>query len=168
MLDSIERALSNEGVAARRIAANDAAPLEQLNVALAADERNRARELWITPLLGLDEQLAEGVGLCQFFVELPFHLQAAAYSDLAALLFYLNNIIPLGAFGLRHPEGSIWYRNVLVLGPNAASNGAVAVETVLLISYLVDQLSTVIEAVATGHQTLAQAVAELGNGTRTA
>ncbi len=48
----------------RRAAPSEPARLEQLNIALAADEQGRPRELWITPLAGLEEQLAAGVSLC--------------------------------------------------------------------------------------------------------
>jgi hypothetical protein len=159
MLPSIEAALRSQGIQTYRAPAGSA--IEQLGISLAADRQQRARQLWITPLPGLEEQLAEGLSLLQFLVELPFKSVQPAEADLAGLLLALNNLLPLGAFGWRQADEVILYRCVLVLGPDATSNSQVALETVLLTSYLVDQFSGLIESVALGRKTLAQALREL-------
>jgi hypothetical protein len=168
MLQAIEKALHENGLPTQRVAPGGGGPMEQLGVRLAADGRGRRRTLWITPLPDPDERLAEGVSLAQFFVELPFKPAAAGRADLGELILWLNNILPLGGFGLRQPEEAILYRCVLVLGPNPADNGLVGLETVLLVSFLVDQFSDLLESVAAGHKTCAAAVADLGVPPRTA
>lgn len=164
MLSSIETALRQAGIETHRAPASSAVPVEQLGLALAADAQGRPRQLWITLLPGLAEQLAEGVNLVQFLAELPFRPTPGVETGLAGLILMLNNVLPLGGFGLRQPEGVIWFRYTLVAGPNAAGSAQAALETVLLVSYLLDRFSGILEPVAAGHKTLAQAGLELEGG----
>jgi hypothetical protein len=60
----------------------------------------------------------------------------------------------MGAFGLRQPDGLIWYRYVLVLGPHRPSNSQIVLETVLLISYILDEFGGIIEPVAAAETAL--------------
>ena len=163
MLKEIEARLKAEGLATGWAASGVGAPMDQLIVGLADDEHGRSRSLWITPLPGLEGELGPGLGLVQFLVELPFKPIPAARPDLGELLLLLNNLVPLGAFGVRPAvaEAVILFRYVLVHGPDPAGAGGAALDVVLLISYLLDQFGGLIESIATGSRTLAQARADL-------
>jgi hypothetical protein len=154
MLKELESRLSAEGFEVHRIAASEAAPVDQLAVVLDADKQGRERSLWLTPLPGLEADLDEELSLLQFLAPLPFQAGAGSEAESAAALatqiLQLNNALPLGGFGLRQPGGVILYRAVLLLGPDAAINGRVVGEAVTLIHFLLDQFSDAIEAAARG------------------
>lgn len=145
MLKHFEKVLQQENFETRWVAASQGAPMDQLVVALPPDQKSRARSLWLTPLPELEEELGEGISLLQFFAELPFHSRAETQSELGRLILELNNSLPVGSFGLRQPEGVIFYRHVLMLGPDQTTGGKLVTEIVLLINFLLDQYSQRIE-----------------------
>jgi hypothetical protein len=147
MLKHFEKVLQEEDFETHWVAASQAAPMDQLVVMLPPDKKSRARSLWLTPLPELEEDLEEGISLLQFFATLPFQSRAETQSELERLILQLNNSLPVGSFGLRQPEGVIFYRYVLMLGPDQTVNGKVVTEIALLINFLLDQYSDSIEAV---------------------
>ena len=54
MLKELESRLKAEGFEVHRIAASEAAPMDQLVVALDTDKQGRERSLWLTPLPDLE------------------------------------------------------------------------------------------------------------------
>lgn len=150
MLKSFAAILQARGFETHLIEASEAAPVDQLVVVLNPDAQGRERSLWLTPLPDLEADLDEGLSLLQFMVTLPFQARVESEAALARQILQLNNALPLGGFGLRQPEGVIFYRAVLMLGPEAAINDKIVGETVTLISFLLDQCSQTIEAVTRG------------------
>lgn len=145
MLKHLEKVLQKENFETRWVPSSHAAPMDQLVVALPSDKNNRVASLWLTPLPELEEDFGEGISLLQFFAELPFQYRAETQSELGRLILELNNSLPVGSFGLRQPEGVIFYRYVLMLGPDRTAGGKLVTEVVLLINFLLGKYSERIE-----------------------
>ena len=150
MLKEFASLLRADGFDVYAIPASDTAPVDQLAVVLDPDEQGRERSLWLTPLPGLDADLDAGLSLLQFLATLPFQAHAETEAALAMQILQLNNALPLGGFGVRQPEGMIFYRAVLMLGPDPSINGKIVSETITLIGFLLNQFSPPIEAATRG------------------
>jgi hypothetical protein len=150
MLKYFEALLQSLSFETHLIVASETAPMDQLVVLLAPDEKGRERSLWLTPLPHLDQDLEEGLSLLQFFTTLPAQYVAETEIALEKLILQLNNTLPLGGFGLGQTEGVIYYRYVLMLGPDEATGGKIVGEVVMLINYLLDQFSNPIEDATRG------------------
>jgi len=143
MLPELESLLRAAGFEAQRIPASEAAPIEQLVVLLPPDTKGRERNLWVTPLPHLEADLEPGLSLLQLLAPLPFQLTIQMESQLDRTILQLNNDLAIGGFGLR--DGVIFYREVLMLGPDQTTNGRIVVETIGLMNFLLDQFSSAIE-----------------------
>jgi hypothetical protein len=164
VLASLESSLKQD-YETRRVPAGSASPIDQLVVALRPDGRGRARQVWLTPLPGLDNELDPGLSLLQFFAELPFEAVARAEAELQHLILLLNNQLPLGGFGRSRPGGPIFFRYVLLLGPDSRGNAKVVLEAVTLVDYVLARFAGTVEAVASGQKSAAEVLAALERGT---
>ncbi len=72
----------------------------------------------------------------------------------------INWSLPIGGFGLNETTAAIFCRHVLFC-PSDAVDSQIVVEAGNNIAYLVDTYSDLLETVASGHKTLAQAIDEL-------
>ena len=150
MLKNFESLLSANNFDVHLIPASGAAPVDQLVIALAPDEQGRERSLWLTLLPDLEQDLEEGLRMLQFLVKLPFQSNPNTEHQLASRILQLNNTMPIGGFGLKQPENLILFRYVLMIGPDRDINGRIVIETVTLISFLLDQFSKLIEDAVSG------------------
>jgi hypothetical protein len=151
MLDHLQSVLQAKGFKSQVVVeAGPLAPLDQIVVALHADEKGRERSLWLTPLPHLEEDFDEGLSLLQILATLPFQSGMETESDLDRRIVELNNKLPLGCFGHSRPDGAIFYRQVLMLGPDREINGMVVGETIVLMNFLLDQFSNEVEQASGG------------------
>jgi hypothetical protein len=145
MLNYLHSILQVDGFETHLVEASESAPVDQIVVVLEADEKGRERTLWLTPLPHLEADLEAGLSLLQLFSTLPFQSTIATESQLTKRIIQLNNELPIGGFGLRQSDGAIFYRQVLMLGPDRTINGRIVRETVMLISFLLDRFSNAVE-----------------------
>ena len=165
MLNAIEAALKKQKLEVHRIPPGAANPMEQLVVVPPPDAQGRPRNVWLTPLSSPEVELAPGINLLQVFVELPFKVSASASPDLELLILHFNNALPLGAFGLQ-PGGPALYRCVVMMDNDEKRSARIALEAVILASFLTDQYGGALEAVAAGQKTSKQTPAEMKTNVR--
>lgn len=91
-----------------------------------------------------------------FRTVLPFAVPAAARTDLLVLINRFNLLLPLGSFGL-DPAGQVFF-SYPCLVPDQAVETLVLIDTLDMIVFFVESLGHVLEALATGRQTLDQAL----------
>jgi len=125
---------------------------EQLFVGLDPDGQGRPRRLELTFLLAA---LDADAYYLQYFILLPFSARAA---DLARITALVNVKLPFGHFGMNEPTGWVYYRTVVPVA-GAPLDVELALNTAWMCFYLVDQIADLIESVADGSRSLADAAA---------
>jgi len=136
----------------------------QLFVDLGADQRDRPRRLELMFLPHGDD-----LYFLQLFVLLPPPLLPEFAGELARVLLLINANLPLPGFGMQEAEGWVYFRCIVPCGnrkldPNI--DGEAILATTWVASYQLDQFGEVIEDVAGGACTAADAttrVAALAN-----
>jgi hypothetical protein len=149
MLDHLHSFLRAKGFETHLVQAGESAPMDQIVIRLEADEKGRERSLWLTPLPHLEEDFENGISLLQLLATLPVQSTMETESELARKIIQLNNKLTLGGFGFSQPDGVVFCRHVLVLGPDDSINGAIVSETIVLMNFLLDQFGNAVEDVAT-------------------
>lgn len=148
MLNYLNSFLQARGFETHLVEAGETAPMDQIVISLEADEKGRERSFWLTPLPDLEEEFESGISLLQLLTTLPFQCKIATEAELARKIIQLNNKLTIGGFGFSQPDGVVFYRQVLMLGPDHAINGTIVSETIVLMNFLLDQFSNAVEDVA--------------------
>lgn len=148
MLNFLNSFLRDRGFETHLVEAGETASMDQIVISLEADEKGRERSLWLTPLPDLEEEFESGISLLQLLTTLPFQRNMETEAELARKIIQLNNKLTIGGFGFSQPDGVVFYRQVLMLGPDHAINGTIVSETIVLMNFLLDQFSNAVEDVA--------------------
>lgn len=130
-------------------------PREQLFVALPADHAGRARQLELVFLPDEDD-----VHFLQYFVPLEFAISPAHVGDLARVILRINASSPLIGFGMLEDLALVCFRSVVPC-PKQALDPEIHVQTLYLILYILDQLGAIVEGVANGTLSHADALVKL-------
>lgn len=165
---SYATALESVDLAAWCEEASEASPMASLFVVLHVDEQDRryvlqgfdARELarLINP-----EAVTFPAGMLQLTLQYPFAVLPMCFSDTARLLHRLSHLQPLGAFLLSEDDRAICHRTIMPVDePGLATETLVA--AVQMIRHFILTCSGLIEAVAAGEMTYADAMARVKAG----
>jgi hypothetical protein len=145
-------------------------PVDQLIIRLAPDARGRRPELellFVSDLLRHLDQVtgrespppaADDVDQLQFYVNLPFGVEPAAFGELARFVLLLNSGLPLTGLGIREADGAIYFRHLMMIVDHPVSERLV-IETAGVIERILGRYREDLEAVAQGAKTLAEVTA---------
>jgi hypothetical protein len=165
---SYATALESADLAAWCEEASEKSPLSSLFVVLHVDDQDRryvlqafdAREL--ARLIQPDLDVFPS-GLLQLTLQYPFAVQPMCFGDTARLLHRLSNLQPLGAFLLAEDDKAVCHRTIMPVDePGLATETLVA--AVQVIRHFVVTCADLIEAVAGGEMTYADAMAKVKAG----
>lgn len=146
-------------------APSEASPIDSLFVVLHVDDRDRRYVVQ-----GFDaRELARAIqadavdfpsSLLQLTLQYPFEVLPMCFADTARLLHPISSLLPLGTFLLSEDDKAICYRTMIPSEGNGLS-----VETFVsimrIIQFICVEFAALIEAVATGEMTYAEAMARV-------
>lgn len=150
-------ALNAEGFLTRLIPASEEVPLEQLVVVL---YDNNPELIWQLEIMFLP--LIEEPSVLQFFVPLPFEINQISISDLARFILLLNTKLSLTGFELREENGWVYYRHLMTCSESELDEELI-VNTVWMISYVLDRFAPILREVVEGHKNLQQGIETLAH-----
>ena len=131
----------------------------QLLIQLASPQEIEGRERWA--LLTVFEDIGANLvdaHLVQLFIGLNAPAGGAAgRADLARLIVACNNKIAVGQFAFREEDGLLYYRAVFMLPKASAEWARLIDEHLIFATFQLDEFGPLIDAVALGTQTLAEA-----------
>lgn len=142
--------------------ADDKSPVEQIFIPLEGQTEEQdlilqmlfvndlVDSMGVTDKEDKDEE-DEDAQLLQFFIYLPFETPPEKRADLALFLMTINRLLPVGAFGLSHKEGTVYYQYILASEDKEVSP-LVALEVVSMISMFILEFVPKIQLVAEGNQ----------------
>lgn len=160
IIEHAARDLPGLGYVVEPVRASTAQPA-QLLIQLASPQEIEGRERWalLTVFEDLGAQLVDA-HLVQLFIGFNSPAgESARRADLARLLVAANNKIAVGQFAFREEDGLLYYRAVFML-PKASEEWAALIDEHLVFStFQLDEFGPLIEDVANGVQTLAEAFA---------
>jgi hypothetical protein len=159
-LGYLEHILNDLGFPTQLVEKSPQIPYHALIIGVDDDVEGRQRQL-IATFYPLDEETVEHVLLLQYFTELPFAVKESAMPSLIALLPYLNNKVVLGHFGVTEGKQTIHYRYVQTLPKDKSVTRESVIDAVRLVSYTPLLFEEVLEALASGELSLAQARAQI-------
>jgi len=133
-------------------------PLNLLSVAAPRDPNGRERKITFA-YVPLDDEDLDHIALLQFFSPLPIKLNLEYTRELDALLNVVNPGLAIGNFG--HKDNEIFMRHIYTTPQTEMIDEEMFIESVLLFFSLQSATSPAIEAVATGKQTVVQALKQL-------
>ena len=164
-LSRIAQILDDEDFAVHFLPATEEAPVDSLYVHLFEDDEERPHVLQllftndVANAVGVPDDPDDAVYL-QLTHVMPFKVPAERHAEVAFLLFYLNRLLPSGAFGLSDTENVVFYRDC-VTSPDREVDEIVAVESVSTANFFIELFSPEIEAVATGETTRKDVIEKL-------
>ena len=146
-------------------APSEASPIDSLFVVLHVDDRDRryvvqgfdARELAraIQP-----DAVDFPAALLQLTLQYPFEVLPMCFADTARLLHRLSNLLPLGTFLLSEDDKAICYRTLMPSeGEGLSVDTFVAI--MRIVQFICVEFSGLVEAVASGDMTYAEAMARV-------
>ena len=132
-------------------------PVDTLVVNTETDGMGRSRIVSIM-FIPLDASDVETLKLLQFYCETPICVESSSNrAIIAELLAAINLKIPIGAFCL-NDQHAVTFKYVNALGKFKTINSEEFLETLLLWMFSLDSMSSLIESVAQGKQSLELAV----------
>ena len=160
ILKNIQAALEADEFTTSFAPAEEQVPIDRLLILLPNDlPHEMVLEQLVIP--GLDEELENSFFL-QHFLVLPCHYTTFTLHELRQFLLYVNINMPLPTFGINEEDHFVYCKYVSVLAPGTPDNWVKqVVETVWLIDYFVELFFHMIEAVASGKLSAAQAIAQM-------
>jgi len=159
-LGFLQEVVTSLGLSARMLEKSAEVPYHTLLVMLEPDHRARPVQLALS-FYPVGADLVAHTLLLQYFIALPFTTDAAGLARLAAWLPDVNNRVVLGHFGLSAGEGQVHYRYVQAL-PEEGIVGVETVEDVLtLVRFTPSLFAAVLEDLAEGRLTPAEAQAQV-------
>lgn len=163
LLEQIEDTLQQAGFAALMRDATDDDPIKgvfvdlgddaggsytlKLSLASTAHEVMQARE----PELHTERNAYKEFDYLQYYVALPWQVPAERREETGRLLLRLNAEMPLLGYGLDADEGRVYFRHMRVI-ESGQVDGRVVARIVQLISFLLREYRSTIEAVAAESQ----------------
>ncbi len=159
-LGYLEHVLNELGFPTQLVEKSLQIPYHALIVGLDDDAQGRPRQL-VTTFYPVGEETVEYVLLLQYFIELSFVIAESALSDVAALLPHLNNKVVLGHFGITEGQRTVHYRYVQTLPSERSITREAVVDAVRLVSYTPALFEEVLESLASGEISVAQALEQM-------
>ncbi|HHN93370.1 MAG TPA: hypothetical protein ENK17_01255 [Anaerolineae bacterium] len=167
-LQAIAYALDTLGFEAQALPLEvDGKQTEHLVVHLLTDDRGRDVFAQLLFLSNLEEVIGpaveeiedgEGMDLLQVYAALPFDYEAEAVPHLARLMLAMNRYLPINGFGLDEELGILFCRHVLFC-PGGDVDVRVLVEVLDSMAFFIEEYGGVLEPVANGSGSLAEALA---------
>lgn len=170
-LRQLEPEIQKAGYKTIYLPVDDDNRLEQLNVKLPDDEQGREyyAELAFASAtraaMRASGELAadsadDPVDYLQFYVSLPFTLTPRLLPEVAQVVVYLNVQLPLVGFGVNKDQERVYFRHMMMTeGQNASL--PLVLEALDVIEFLITEFGDTLEAVASGSQSLEQALSQL-------
>ncbi|MCJ8211042.1 hypothetical protein MUY27_15090 [Mucilaginibacter sp. RS28] len=148
-------ALKEEGFASQLLSANDSVPYDTLLVALPMDGHPRGGlQIELSFLPGIEAEL-NGLSIMQCFV--PVEEVKTDAAELKAGIANINKFSTLGSFGLLSKPPIVYFRHTVMLNINTQQNLQVIIQTVWLISYLLEMFGPGLSQLANDTIKLAEA-----------
>lgn len=148
-LGFLEQAVSDLGYTSELIERSEQVPYHTLLVNLPADGQGRAFQVALS-FYPIDESQLEHSLLLQYFIALPFAVNASAAPAVLAVLPELNNRVVLGHFGLSADLRQLHYRYVQALPNDDILSAEKVADVLLLVSYTPTLFADVLAALADG------------------
>lgn len=104
----------------------------------------------------VDDEL-ETLQLLQMYAQISLELDMRRLEALEKLILVLNRTVGLGSFGI-DPENQLYYKYIFPKPRYESWNRELILETIFLFMFLLERFSGVLEAVASGEMTGAEAV----------
>jgi hypothetical protein len=150
------------------LAPEEQIPYERLHVLLGIDRENRASKLQLHFINDValavsgaeDLEETHDAVLLQFMLLFPGRVDAGYFGALAEYLLQLNRILPVGAFGISQPDGTVYYQYILAL-PEREVDENVLIEVIQMIDFFVGRFRLNIDRVSRGVATAAVVLDEL-------
>lgn len=165
-LNDIKSLLEKTDFTCEILPASDKIPINQLVAGLGPDTENRVRFLIIRTaeqdlsshdaLLGITAPIRRYQEI-QLLSVLPFQVNAENIPDTARLILLLNKGMELPGFELSEVDGIVLFRHAFVV-PEDALDERILLSLVGMIQMLLDAFTELLEDVATGAQSLQEAL----------
>ncbi|MBN1136785.1 MAG: hypothetical protein JXM73_09365 [Anaerolineae bacterium] len=133
-------------------------PYSLLAVGLDPDSAGREQTLAVT--FYPTEEL-ESTMLLQYYVQLPFRLDAAGLQRVTGLLPYLNRRLVVGHLGIDEDAGAVHYRYVQALQVDELITRERIADVVAMVSFSPHLFGEIVEKVGSGAISLEEARAEV-------
>ena len=132
-------------------------PIDTLVVNIETDGLGRSRIVSIM-FIPLDDSDVETLKLLQFYCETPICVESSSNRAIVAeLLAAINLKIPIGAFCL-NDQHTVTFKYINALGKFRTIDSEEFLETLLMWMFALDSMSSLIESVAQGEQSLELAI----------
>ncbi len=154
----IERTLKEANFTTQFLDVSKEIPMPMLVVHLTPDERGRERFIHMLFVPASEEEL-QTVQFLQLYAPLPFS-PGKYTAELPAFLLGANNQIAIGHLGF-DPNGSLCYRYVHVKEKYRMIDAGLVREMVEVFFYMIDRVSPLIEQVAGGQMSAAEAIQKM-------
>jgi hypothetical protein len=152
----LENILNERGYQTNLVEKSDQVPYSTLMVALEKDTQDRQREMALT-FYPVSEEEIEHVMLLQYFIELPFEIQAGLQGMVADLLAYINARVVVGHFGITMGAAKIHFRYVQPFLRSEAVRKEAVADVFTLVNFTALLFSNLFEPAASGQISLEEA-----------
>lgn len=149
--------LREQGFQTGIVTATPEIPYDVLLVGLSDVGETRQWQLEMSFIPGMEEQL-DGAALLQCFVHIPAQVPARAEDGVCRLVARLNTRAPLVGFGWLEAERMPCFRHVLILPKDRAPAGALVLQSVWMIGYLLTVFADTVQEVASGARSADEAL----------
>ena len=148
--------------------AEESAPFERLHVLIGNDAQERPLTLQLCFINDIalavggteDEEDTHDAILLQFMLLLPALTQAGRFAEVAEYLLQINRILPIGAFGISRPDGTVYFQYTLALAEREVDDN-VLLEVVQMADVFVNKFEGNITGVSSGTLRAATAIQAL-------
>ncbi len=161
-LGFLENLVNQMGYSTELIEASKDVPYHTLLINLDSDQQDRPRQMTLT-FYPIDAEQFENTLLLQYFLELPFSVQPRAIDEMNKLLIYLNNKAVVGHFGITQGQNKLHHRYVQTLSSEDVVNEGIAADTIVLFNYTSILFGNILESVASGKMSAAEAQQQADN-----
>jgi hypothetical protein len=136
---------------------SDELPYATLAVGIDPDLAGREQTMALTfyPTEDLESTM-----LLQYYIQLPFDLDAAGLERVAGLLPYLNRRLVVGHFGITEEEGAVHYRYVQALQVDELITRERIADVVTMVAFSPLLFEEILEKLGTGAMSIEEARAE--------
>ena len=164
-LSQLEEILKKENREVFLMTPTEKGATERLFISLGQDKKARDYVLQLcfvndlAKASGMSEEPEDAI-LLQFLAALPFQTKAECASEVSRLLFSVNRILPLGAFGFDEKAGIVYFQYVLVSDVREITE-KVFKEVISMTEFAIDTFCLTIEAAGEGQKDYDQLLEEL-------
>lgn len=159
-LGYLESVLNDLGFPTQFVEKSAQIPYNALIIGLEDEGQETSRQL-VATFYPVGEETVEHVLLLQYFTELPFAVAESALPKIKSLLIDLNNKVVLGHFGITEGQATIHYRYVQTVPGDTGITREAVIDAVRLVSYTPALFEDVLQALAAGELSVAQARSQI-------